>query len=245
MSTLRGYRPQPTSRGEEALALHNVEQAIAAGATSHQVEVGRGTIHVLPDSGRFIFALLNRAGKTVARGCSYGPAALRIERTIAEALHRAPEEGLGTWLKPESVGAAMLMRRNRRTPVSRQGNWIKMNVPGACAYVHPNGIQAYSHAGSWMLLNFGGGAWTTEAAARVVDAMLRDLAPEARHLTYTTDPQGWHLTGNAARNREEGALVFASMVRCSCGWFSPEDNRAAARATAKWHRENPRSHHPA
>lgn len=245
MSTLRGQRHLPISRGEEFLALRSIERAIGDGGTRREVEVQRGRILARPSANGARLALWNRAGHRVAVAQVSGMKELHLARTLAEVLHQA--RGLADGrpdVNPWTVGNVMRMRRNQGCPVLRADGTIRMGVPGAHAVVDSHSITVISDTGPRIRLVLEG-EWEYCGAARVADAMLRDLAPEARHLTYTTTPRGWHLNGYPAGKRNGGSYDGASTAYCSCGWFSMEGDQASARASAAWHRENPHSYRPA
>ncbi|MFI0406525.1 hypothetical protein [Actinomadura sp. 3N508] len=248
MTTVRGHRQRPISRAEEYLALRNAERSLAAGTRQHEEEVARGTILVRPGTGRVVrLALRNRSGQRVVAGYASGmDGNLTLARALAAALHQAPK-GL-TWdapaFGPEGVGHVMQMRRNQRCPQPRADGSIRLGVPGGAAVVDRHSITATTDTGVRVRFALEG-LWTTFGVARVADAMLRDLAPEAHHLTYTTEPRGWHLNGTFVSKRGGGRYDGASTAYCSCGWFCMEGDRASARWSAAWHRENPSAYRPA
>lgn len=237
----RGYRPAPLDHTYECSALAAVAVAFEAGHTTHRVKVPRGTLAFRRTARGARCALLNLAGQRVAVGDMRGGELTDFSRTVAEALVCAPADAPDSSrpdITPWAVGNAMKMRRNGRCPEPRMDGSIRMGVPGAYAIVQHAAVSATADGGSFVRLALEG-PWDARRAARVADAMLRDLAPEARHLTYTTEPRGWHRGGIFVSKRGGGQYDGASTAFCSCGWSYLAGDRADARWTAKWHRDHP------
>lgn len=252
-----GSRPAPTCRAEETTALETLDVAftsIRPGAPKRseddtgdgvrglrcQARVARGTILARSTPRQSLrLALRNRAGDRVAVGLLTGGRLTDIARTVAEALARAPAaapDGASPEFSPETIGHVMRMRRNSRTPVLRGDGSIQMTVPGAYAVVNRSAVSVMADTGLFLRLSLEG-AWQDLQVARVADAMLRDSAPQARHLTYTTEPRGRFFN-------ESGSLIYdgSSSALCSCGWHYPTLDRSGARWAANWHRANPRAY---
>ncbi|GAA2627923.1 hypothetical protein GCM10010411_76440 [Actinomadura fulvescens] len=237
-----GYRAPQTPRHREHLALTAAYQAFVADAGEQRHPLDSGTLLLrLSSSGRWRFALLNPAGERVAVGTAHGDSTgSGLARTIAETLRRAParadEPGATRpTYRPETIGHLMKMRRNSRTPYPRTDGTLHMSVPGARIIISPSALQAHTATGGIRLVLEG--PWTEWDAAPVADAILRDLAPQAHHLTHTTEPRGY------SRN-ESGSRIYdgSSWALCSCGWRYAASDRAEARALATWHRQHPTRH---
>jgi len=229
----RGYRAEPTPRERERLAILAARERFAAGAEKFRIQLERGALVMRPLGDGWRFALFNArnvrtvVGTTGRYGLDHG-----FARTVAEALLRAPAEGGTSALSPGAVAEQMRMRRDSRTPSVRRDGSLSMRVPGAEIVITSGSLFAVSKTTALRLALEA--RWTNASAARVADAMLRDLAPEARHLTRTTVPRG-HFRNESGSTLYDGG----STALCSCGWFCVEGSRTAARWTAKWHREHP------
>jgi hypothetical protein len=240
----RGYRPQPTPRCCEHQAIATARDRFVNGADRHRERLGRGTL-VLGQVTTALWrvAVLNDAGQRTVVGSAHGTGVgYGLTRTIAEALRRAPDqtgEPAGTRPNhdPRSVAHQMRMRRNARTPYERGDGTVTMTVPGAQVVIGRLGLHGTSLTGGLRLTVEG--PWTTTAVAKLADAMLRDLAPQARHVTYTSPPRGHLRDANGIRFYDA-----TSWAHCSCGWYDIAADRALARSSARWHREHPALYHP-
>ncbi|MFJ4342636.1 hypothetical protein [Streptomyces sp. NPDC088915] len=161
----------------------------------------------------------------------------------AAADHRNPD------MAPASVRVVARMTRTHANGVPRQSDGsVGWSVPGASARVWPDGrLTVTSDAGVELSARLEGSQWNTWAVAAVADAGLRLLcAPEARHVTRTSEPRGW---SRAADNwgsqawagpvgRKSGWQYDSSSVAaCSCGWRATVPSRGGARRAAEKHRE--------
>jgi hypothetical protein len=119
------------------------------------------------------------------------------------------------------------------------------SVPGASARVWPDGRLEVRGADRVVLsVRRRWAAWDTARVAAVADARLRLLcAPEARHLTRTSEPSGWFRPldrGYSCGGRERnGGRMYggSSVAACSCGWRVTVPSRGRARAAARGHLE--------
>ncbi|WP_067819868.1 hypothetical protein [Actinomadura kijaniata] len=236
----RGYRPAPTPRHHEHLALVALTRALANGHRAHRVDLPGGTIAARSNgTGHQRITLTNPAGHRIALAVLHGAClAQDAVRTVAEVFHRAPTDpssGTRPLFAPASVAEGMKMRRNRARRWPRKDGSVRAAVPGAELIIRPGVLDASTTTGGLRLTL--DGPWHDRATAQVADAILRDLAPEARHLTYTTQPAGHYIN-------ESGSHCYDSFcwAVCSCGWYYPAADRSDARWTASWHRQHPTAH---
>jgi hypothetical protein len=233
----RGFRPAPTARERERLALTAATERFAGGRTRFRTQLERGALTVGATELGWRFALFNEQSDRIAVGSASGDClGGGLARTVAELLRRAPAREGAPCLAPHLVGEQMLMRGDSPAPCLRSDGTVRMTVADAEIVIAESWLQASSLTSDvWLSLE---GRWTTAAAAKVADALLRDLAPAARHLTYTTEPRGHHRT-------KSGSWMYggSSTALCSCGWACPAGDRPAARGVAAWHRDNPELYH--
>ncbi|WP_326693379.1 MULTISPECIES: hypothetical protein [unclassified Streptomyces] len=140
------------------------------------------------------------------------------------------------------------MTRDSRNGTPRRDGSVRWTVPGAEAVVTAGRLCALAaHAGVTVSLD--GERWEDAPAAQIIDEALRLVAaPEAAHMTRTTEPRGWYhptdarrgMPGSAGLNRPGGKSGLmrdgGSWAHCSCGWSTAHTDRQAARWAAKRHR---------
>ncbi|MEU3502624.1 hypothetical protein ABZ726_18300 [Streptomyces hundungensis] len=157
----------------------------------------------------------------------------------ATADHRDPSAA------PGSVRLLAKMTRTHANGVPRQSDGsVGWSVPGASARAWPNGRLTVSSAeGVELSARLEGSEWDSWAVAAAADVALRILcAPEARHITRTSEPSGWyrpldrgHVGGGRERKGNQ-SYDGSSTARCSCGWRGAYQSRDAALAMAAEHR---------
>ncbi|WP_404949079.1 hypothetical protein HFP70_35440 [Streptomyces sp. ARC14] len=144
---------------------------------------------------------------------------------------------------PGSVRLLARMARTHANGVPRQSDGsVGWSVPGAAARVWPDG-RVEIRAGSVLLaVRLEGSEWDSSRVAAVADAGLRLLcAPQARHLTRTSEPSGWFRPldrgySGGGRERNGGQMYDgASVAACSCGWRKTVPSRLGARGEAEAH----------
>ncbi|MFI6340753.1 hypothetical protein [Streptomyces sp. NPDC050535] len=139
----------------------------------------------------------------------------------------------------------------RMTPDKRNGiprlsdGSVGWSMPGATARVWPDGrLELRSTTGPGLAGRLEGSQWDHFQVAAVADAGLRLLcAHEARHMTRTGEPAGWHRPydrpGNTMVGRErKGGQMYdgSTTASCSCGWSTTSPSQLGARARAEQHR---------
>ncbi|RSS87005.1 hypothetical protein EF903_18000 [Streptomyces sp. WAC05292] len=137
-------------------------------------------------------------------------------------------------MAPGSVRLLARMTRTHANGVPRASDGsVGWSVPGASARVWPDGRVEVQNAGGVVLAaRLEGSGWDAWQVAAVVDAGLRLLcAPGARHMTRTSQPQGWAQSSLWAGRSFDGA----SEAVCSCGWRAMAASRMGARADAAEH----------
>ncbi|MFC6883524.1 hypothetical protein [Actinomadura yumaensis] len=232
-----GYRARPTPRHHEKAALAAIAQALSTGAREHHVAVPGGTFTARSYGPRHWRVAVHRpTGQRVALAVLHGDqAAASAARTVAEVIRRAPT-GFADGARPTydlvSVGENMVMRRNRAYRSLRADGTVRAAVPGAQLIIRPSVLDATTTRGGIRLTL--DGPWGYREAAAVADAVLRDLAPEARHLTYTTGGGRYYYNESGSRCYDS-----SSWAHCSCDWHYPGSDQSDARWTAKWHRQHP------
>ncbi|WP_330335654.1 hypothetical protein OHS33_39135 (plasmid) [Streptomyces sp. NBC_00536] len=150
------------------------------------------------------------------------------EHAPAAADHRNPEAA------PASVRLLAEMTRTHANGVPRHSDGsVSWSVPGASARVWPDGRVEVQRAGCVVLaVRLEGSGWDSARVAAVADAGLRLLcAPEARHMTRTSEPSGWAWSSLWAGRSFDGA----SEAVCSCGWRVMAASRLGARGAAAEH----------
>ncbi|MFD5814675.1 hypothetical protein [Streptomyces sp. NPDC127038] len=163
--------------------------------------------------------------------------------------HRPPSASTG------SVRLLARMTRDHRNGIPRlRDGSVGWSIPGAAARVWPNGrLELRSTTGPVLAGQLEGSQWDHFQVAAVADAGLRLLcAPEARHMTRTGQPSGWHRPydrrGNTSNGRErKGGQTYdgATTASCSCGWTTTSPSQLGARAIAERHRREATSTPPA
>ncbi|MFM9499760.1 hypothetical protein ACKI1Q_40000 [Streptomyces galilaeus] len=162
--------------------------------------------------------------------------------------HRHPSAAMS------SVRLLARMTPDHRNGIPRQlDGSVGWSMPGASARVWPDGrIELRSTTGAELAGQLEGSEWDSWKAAAVADAGLRLLcAPEARHLTRTGQPSGWHRpfdrsdSAGLGRERKGGQMYDGSTVAsCSCGWRVTVESQLGARALAEQHRREATSGEP-
>ncbi|MFF4188163.1 hypothetical protein ACFYZ9_33710 [Streptomyces sp. NPDC001691] len=148
---------------------------------------------------------------------------------------------------PESVRLLAEMTRTHANGVPRQSDGsVGWSVPGASARVWPDGrLTVRSEGGVELSARLEGAEWDSWGVAAAADVALRLLcAPEARHITRTSEPSAWyrpldrgHVGGGRERKGNQ-SYDGSSTARCSCGWRGAYPSRLAALAMAAEHRKN-------
>ncbi|MFC8538060.1 hypothetical protein ACFUJY_29670 [Streptomyces sp. NPDC057249] len=162
------------------------------------------------------------------------------ERAPAAADDRNPD------MAPASVRVVAKMTRTHANGVPRQSDGsVGWSVPGASARVWPDGrLVVTSHTGVELSARLEGSQWDTWAVAAVADAALRLLcAPEARHVTRTSEPRGWSRAADSWESWAGGPVGVksgwmhdgSSVAACSCGWRVTVSSRLGARGAAAEH----------
>ncbi|MEU0857474.1 hypothetical protein ABZ352_18825 [Streptomyces griseofuscus] len=186
------------------------------------------------DGGRAALATLRPAAYPYAGAWLAAIAQYAPER----ADHRNPAAA------PGSVRLLARMTRTHANGVPRQSDGsVSWSVPGASARVWPDGRVEVRGAGGVVLsVRPEGSAWDSARVAAVADAGLRLLcAPEARHMTRTSEPSGWFRPldrgySGGGRERNGGQMYDGSSVAaCSCGWRVTVPSRDGARGAAAEH----------
>lgn len=147
---------------------------------------------------------------------------------------------------PGSVRLVARMTRNHANGVPRQSDGsVGWSVPGASARVWPDGrLTVTSAAGVELSARLEGEQWDTQRVAAVADAALRLLcAPEARHVTRTSEPRGWSRAADRWESWAGGPVGVksgwmydgSSVAACSCGWRATVPSRDGARGAAAAH----------
>ncbi|MFG3267869.1 hypothetical protein [Streptomyces bobili] len=162
--------------------------------------------------------------------------------------HRHPSAAMS------SVRLLARMTPDHRNGIPRQlDGSVGWSMPGASARVWPDGrIELRSTTGAELAGRLEGSEWDQWKVAAVADAGLRLLcAPEARHLTRTGQPSGWHRpfdrsdSAGLGRERKGGQVYDGSTVAsCSCGWRVTAESQLGARALAEQHRREATSGEP-
>ncbi|MFJ5142973.1 hypothetical protein [Streptomyces sp. NPDC088707] len=150
------------------------------------------------------------------------------EHAPAAADHRNPGAA------PESVRLVARMTRTHANGIPRASDGsVGWSVPGASVRVWPDGrLTVTSAAGVELSARLEGAQWDTARVAAVADAGLRLLcAPEARHMTRTSRPQGWGQSSLWSGRSYDGA----SEAVCSCGWRSMAASQLGARGSVAEH----------
>ncbi|MFF4408549.1 hypothetical protein [Streptomyces sp. NPDC001404] len=242
--------PPSPSAGQAGAALVDLRRELATGA--------RGERRIGP------WVLRARRGRSALR-CAVGlegqePRALftlvgqdllRAGPIVAELLrHASTARGDGhARYAVRDVMVAMRMRAWRWPEPDRHG-MVTVRVPGATVEVHGHHLTAWGEHGA-VEVAFESGTWAAQGVAAVADAALRAFGrPEARHLTWTTEPRGWYfpsdhphpaLRGSAGLNKPGGRAGKlydgSSLALCTCGWRDFADDRVGARWAARRHRE--------
>lgn len=185
------------------------------------------------DGGRTALVTLHRAAYPYAAAWLAAIAQYAPER----ADHRNPQAA------PGSVRLLSEMTRTHANGVPRQSDGsVGWSVPGASARVWPDG-RVEIRAGSVLLsVRLEGSEWDSGRVAAVADAGLRLLcAPEARHMTRTSEPSGWFRPmdrgySGGGRERNGGQMYDgASVAACSCGWRVSVPSQLGARGAAAAH----------
>ncbi|MEU9395770.1 hypothetical protein AB0D86_37945 [Streptomyces sp. NPDC048324] len=162
--------------------------------------------------------------------------------------HRHPSAAMS------SVRLLARMTPDHRNGIPRQSDGsVGWSMPGVSARVWPDGrIELRSTTGAELAGQLEGSDWDHWKVAAVADAGLRLLcAPEARHLTRTGQPSGWHRpfdrsdSAGLGRERKGGQMYDGSTVAsCSCGWRVTAESQLGARALTEQHRREATSGEP-
>ncbi|MEW1648430.1 hypothetical protein [Streptomyces sp. NPDC091219] len=162
--------------------------------------------------------------------------------------HRRPSASM------VSVRLIARMTPDHRNGIPRQSDGsVGWSIPGASARVWPDGrIELHGTTGPELTGRLEGSEWDHWKVAAVADAGLRLLcAPEARHLTSTGQPSGWHRSADRGqigegRERKGGQLYDGTTTaRCSCGWSVTVPSQLGAREMATQHRREATGSAPA
>jgi hypothetical protein len=155
-------------------------------------------------------------------------------------------------MSPVRLLARMTPDHRNGTPRQSDGS-VGWSMPGASARVWPDGrIEFRSTTGAELAGQLEGSEWDQWKVAAVADAGLRLLcAPEARHLTRTGQPSGWHRpfdrreSAGLGRERKGGQMYDGSTVASySCGWRVTAESQLGACALAEQHRREATSGEP-
>ena len=187
------------------------------------------------------------AGQRCALVSLRGDAQETAGPVLAAVLENAPVhlEDTRPDLDPATLRLLARMTRDYRNGTVRPDGSAGWTVPGATTRITSDSLTVESETGRIVVYLTGRG-WTERQAAHVVDAMLRAIAaPEAQHMTRTTEPEGWFYpadkgiaSAGRCRPGRTGGLLYdgLSTARCSCGWQSTQESRDGAQRAAKAHR---------
>ncbi|MET8453757.1 hypothetical protein [Streptomyces sp. NPDC005209] len=126
--------------------------------------------------------------------------------------HRHPSAAMS------SVRLLARMTPDHRNGIPRQSDGsVGWSMPGVSARVWPDGrIELRSTTGAALAGQLEGSDWDHWKVAAVADACLRLLcAPEARHLTRTGQPSGWHRAHRSTEAIPPGWGASAKAARCT------------------------------
>ncbi|MFD9248318.1 hypothetical protein [Streptomyces bottropensis] len=187
---------------------------------------------------------VDRAALVTLRPAAYGYAGAWLAALAEHAPGAADYRNPGA--APGSVRLVARMTRNHANGVPRQSDGsVGWSVPGASARVWPDGrLSVASAAGVELSARLEGSQWDTQRVAAVADAALRLLcAPEARHVTRTSEPRGWSRAADSWGQSWAGPVGVksgwlhdgSSVAACSCGWRVTVPSRLGARGAAAEH----------